>query len=101
MIARQRLGKNTSIVARKRLGKNVTATMNTQAAIERSSDAPFSMRSISYQGMLVIISIQNFLFLFRTQEGFQTNFAHAVDARHKAGVEDSDTARVIVTLAFV
>jgi hypothetical protein len=63
MVARQRLGKDPSMIARKRLGKNVTATMNTQAAIQGSVDALFSMRSMSHQGKLVIGSFQN-LFLF-------------------------------------
>jgi hypothetical protein len=89
------------IISRQRLGKNVTATMNIHAAIEGSLDAPFSMRSMSYQVKLVISSFQNFLFLFWTQKEFQTNLAHAVDPRYKAGFEDSDTTRVLVLLAFV
>jgi hypothetical protein len=42
----------------------------------------------------------NLLFLFWTQKRFQTNFAHAVDPRYKAGVGDIGNTRVTVTLAF-
>jgi hypothetical protein len=37
------------VVARQRLDKNVSATINTDAAIEEMLDAFFSMRSVSYQ----------------------------------------------------
>jgi hypothetical protein len=38
------------IVARQRLGKNVIAATNTHETIEELFDAPFSMRSVSYEG---------------------------------------------------
>jgi hypothetical protein len=50
-----------SVVARKWLGKNLTAAINTHAKIEYILDAPFSMRSVSYQGRYSFSSSQNFL----------------------------------------
>jgi hypothetical protein len=43
IVARQRLGKNPSIVSRLRRGRNVPAEMNTQAKIEEMLDVSFSM----------------------------------------------------------
>jgi hypothetical protein len=85
IVARQRLGKNPSllgnasvkiplsllgngsakiplIVARQRLGTNVTAVTNTHATIEELLDASFSMWPESYQGKQAISSSQNFLY---------------------------------------
>jgi hypothetical protein len=42
------------IVARQRLRKNVTAVTNTHATIEELLDTSFYMRSMSYQGKLVL-----------------------------------------------
>jgi hypothetical protein len=50
VVARQRLGKNFSIIAKQRLDKNITAPTNTHAIIEELLDASFSMRYVTYQG---------------------------------------------------
>jgi hypothetical protein len=44
------MGKNPIIVARQRLGRNVTLVTNTRATIEELLDASFSMWPASYQG---------------------------------------------------
>jgi hypothetical protein len=50
IVARQRLGKTSSIVDRQRFGSNVTAVTNTHAKIEELLDMSFSMWPVSYQG---------------------------------------------------
>jgi hypothetical protein len=59
--ARERLRKNSPIVSRQRLGKHVSTATNTQEIIGDLLDAPFSMRTVSYQGKYVISSSQNSL----------------------------------------
>jgi hypothetical protein len=50
IVARQRPGRNPSIVSRQWLGRKFTAITNTHATVEELLDASFSMWPVSYRG---------------------------------------------------
>jgi hypothetical protein len=60
VIDREQIGNINFIFARQQFGSNSTEAKNTNAKIEESLDAKFSMRASSYQEKYTIGSYHNF-----------------------------------------